>query len=153
MNTITHSQRYLPHELNTKYYAVKLYRTGVGVAFVCRRYHISKSSLMRWNKKFDGSRESLLNQSHRPLSPHPNAHTQEELKWIKDCLRRNPKISVCELYGKLRTAKGYKRHPRFPLPHLSASGLFQCCSFHQNNVQTKTLRYSNPAGYQMADGC
>lgn len=111
MNTITHSQRYLPHELNTKYYAVKLYRTGVGVAFVCRRYHISKSSLMRWNKKFDGSRDSLLNKSHRPLSPHPNAHTQEELKWIKDCLRRNPKISVCELYGKLRTAKGYKRHP------------------------------------------
>lgn len=55
MNTITHSQQYLPHEINTKFYAFKLYRTGVGVSFVCRRYHISKSSLLRWNKKFDGS--------------------------------------------------------------------------------------------------
>ena len=60
MNTITYSQRYLPHELNTKFFAVKLYRTSVGVSFVCRRYHISKSSLMRWNKKFDGTKESLL---------------------------------------------------------------------------------------------
>lgn len=30
MNTITHSQQYLPHEINTKFYAFKLYRTGVG---------------------------------------------------------------------------------------------------------------------------
>lgn len=97
MNTITYSQRYFPHELNTKFYAVKLYRTGVGVSFVCRRYHISKSSLMRWNKKFDGTKESLIDKSHRPLSKHPNAHTDEELKWIQDYHRRNPKISVCEL--------------------------------------------------------
>ena len=110
MNTITYSQRYLPHEINTKFYAVKLYRTGVGVSFVCRRYHISKSSLMRWNKKFDGTKDSLVNKSHRPLSKHPNSHTEEELKWIQDYHRRNPKISVCELYGKLRANKGYSRH-------------------------------------------
>ena len=111
MNTITYSQRYLPHEINTKFFAVKLYRTGVGVHYVCRRYHISKSSLMRWNKKFDGSKESLLDKSHRPKTPHPNAHTETELKWIRDLHRRNPHISVCELYGKLRTEKGYSRHP------------------------------------------
>lgn len=92
MNTITYSQRYFPHELNTKFYAVKLYRTGVGVSFVCRRYHISKSSLMRWNKKFDGTKESLIDKSHRPLSKHPNAHTDEELKWIQDYHRRNLKF-------------------------------------------------------------
>mgnify|MGYP002623149834 CR=1 FL=1 len=111
MNIITHSQRYLPHELTTKFHAVKLYRTGVGVAFVCRRYKISKSSLMRWNKKFDGTKESLLDKSHRPLTKHPNSHTDEEIKWIKDYHRRNPHISVCELYGRLRTIKGYTRHP------------------------------------------
>lgn len=111
MNTITHSQRYLPHELNTKYHAVKLYRTGVGVSFVTRRYHVSKSSLLRWNKKFDGTRESLLDKSHRPLTRHPNSHTEQELKWIRDYHRHNPNISVCELYGKLCTAKGYSRHP------------------------------------------
>lgn len=33
------------------------------------------------------------------------------MKWIRDYHRRNPKISVCELYGKLRANKGYSRHP------------------------------------------
>ena len=111
MNAITHSQRYLLHEFSTKYYAVKLYRSGVGVSFVCRRYHISKSSLMRWNKKFDGTNESLLDKSHRPHSKHLNAHTDEELKCIHDYHCRNPQISICELYGKLHSVKGYSRHP------------------------------------------
>ena len=71
MNTITQTQRYLPHQLNTKFYAVKLYRTGVGVSFVCRRYHISRSSLMHWNKKLDGAKEPLMDKSHKPHSKHP----------------------------------------------------------------------------------
>ena len=111
MNTIPHLQRYLPHKLETKFYATKLYRSGCSISFVCRRYHISKSSLMRWNKKFDGTKESLVDKLHRPKSPHPNAHTEQEIKWIRDLHRRNPHISVCELYGKLRTEKGYSRHP------------------------------------------
>lgn len=109
MTSITQTQRYIPHELNTKFYAVNLYRHGYPVSFVCRRYKISKSSLMRWNKKFDGSKESLIDKSHRPLTPHPNAHTELELKWIKDLIRRNPHISMSELYGKLRTERGYSR--------------------------------------------
>ena len=110
MTSISHSLRYLPHDLNTKFYAVKLYRQTKSINHVCRRYHISKSSLMRWNKKFDGTKESLIDKSHRPHSKHPNAHTDEEIKWIKDYLKRNPNISLCELYGKLRTDKGYSRH-------------------------------------------
>ena len=109
MNSISYTQRYIPHELNTKFYAVNLYRHGYPVSFVCRRYKISKSSLMRWNKKFDGSKESLIDKSHRPLTRHPNAHTELELKWIKDLIRRNPHISMSELYGKLRTERGYSR--------------------------------------------
>lgn len=109
MNSISYTQRYIPHELNTKFYAVSLYRHGYPVSFVCRRYKISKSSLMRWNRKFDGSKESLKDKSHRPLTPHPNAHTELELKWIKDLIRRNPHISMSELYGKLRTERGYSR--------------------------------------------
>ena len=111
MNSITHSQRYLPHTIDTRFYAVKLYRSGCSVRFVCRRYHISKASLMRWNKRFDGSRESLMDKSHKPITPHPNAHTETELKWINDLHRRNPHISICEMYGKLRSQKGYDRHP------------------------------------------
>ena len=111
MNSVSYPQRYLPHELSTRYYAVRLYRQYHDVHFVCRRYKVSKSSLMRWNKAFDGTIDSLVSTSHRPLSPHPAAHTEQELKWITDYHRRNPNISVCELYGKLRTEKGYSRHP------------------------------------------
>ena len=57
-----------------------------------------------------GTKESLIDKSHKPLSPHPNAHSDIELKWIKDYLRRSPNISMPELYGKLRTNKGYSRH-------------------------------------------
>jgi len=66
---------------------------------------------MRWNKQYDGTRESLVPKSHKPHTKHPNAHTDQELKWICNYHRRNPNISICELYGKLREDKAYSRHP------------------------------------------
>lgn len=111
MNSIAQNKRYLPHEITTKINSVKLYRKTKDIGFVCRRYHISKASLMRWNKLYDGSKESVVAKSHKPHSQHPNAHTEQELKWIRDYHRRNPNISICELYGKLREEKAYTRHP------------------------------------------
>ena len=111
MDSIAQRKRYLPHEISTKIYAVKLYRETKDIGFVCRRYHISKASLMRWNKQHDGTKESLMPKSHKPHTPHPNSHTEQELKWIRDYHRRNPNISVGELYGKLREEKAYSRHP------------------------------------------
>ena len=105
------NKRYLPHELATKTNAVQLYRRTRDISFVCRRYHISKASLMRWNKLYDGTKESLLPKSHKPHSIHPNAHSEQELTWIRNYHRRNPNISICELYGKLRQDKAYSRHP------------------------------------------
>lgn len=75
-------QNILKYNINNQ--QVNLIPQGLGVSFVCRRYHISKSSLMRWHKKFDGTRESLLEKSHRSHSKHLNAHTDEELKWIRN---------------------------------------------------------------------
>ena len=139
MNSITHSKRYLPHTIETRFYAVKLYRSGCSVRFVCRRYHISKASLMRWNKKFDGTRQSLADGSHRPLSPHPNAHTPTELKWITNLHRRNPHISICEMYGKLRSQKGYSRHPG------SLYRIYRTLGFSSKAPSTKKKR--NPQKY------
>lgn len=110
MKSISQTQRYFPHDLNTKYFSVQLYRKVKSISFVCRRYKISKASLMRWNKLFHGTKESLIDKSHKPITPHPNAHTELEIKWIKDYIRRSPNISMIELYGKLRIDKGYSRH-------------------------------------------
>lgn len=111
MNDYTTNKRYCPHQITAKVGAVRLYRSSHDIDYVCRKYHISKASLMRWNKAFDGTNESLANKSHRPHSTHPKAHTELELKWIRDYHRRNPNISICELYGKLREDKAYSRHP------------------------------------------
>ena len=83
------NKRYLPHTASTKEGAVKLYRKTKDIDFVLRRYHISKASLMRWNRLYDGTKESLMPKSHRPHSQHPNAHTEEELSWIRNYHRRN----------------------------------------------------------------
>ena len=61
MTNISH----YPHSLNTKFYAVSLYRNGNPISLVCRRYKCSKASLMRWNKKFDGTKESLIDKSYQ----------------------------------------------------------------------------------------
>lgn len=110
MNSIAHLRRYCPHNLNNKIKAVLSYRKIKDINYVCDMYHISKASLMRWNKKYDGTELSLANKSHRPHTPHPNSHTETEITWIKNLHRRNPNISVCEMYGKLRTHYGYSRH-------------------------------------------
>ncbi len=70
MNNITQNICYYPHDLNTKFYVTKLYKGGYSISLICRRYHISKSSLLRWAKKFDGTKESLIDNSHKPLSKH-----------------------------------------------------------------------------------
>ena len=103
-------KRYLPHELKTRENAVKTYRNGNSISYVCRKYHISRTSLYRWNKKYDGTKESLIDESHKPKSNHPNAHTDSEIKHIKDLIKRNPNITLCELWYKLRTKYSYSRH-------------------------------------------
>lgn len=118
------NKRYLPHDLNTKYYAVISYRNGNSSNYVCRKYHISKSSLSRWNRKFDGNKNSLIDKSHKPLTKHPNAHTDLEIKWINDYIRRNPNITLCELWYKLKINKGYTRHPSSLYRFLKKMGFY-----------------------------
>ena len=112
-NIITQNQknikRYLPHEIKTRKNAVKMYKNCNDIGYVCRKYHISRTSLWRWNKKYDGSKESLEDKSHRPLSKHPKEHT--EIKWIKDLIKRNPHITLNEIWYKLKINKGYTRKP------------------------------------------
>lgn len=47
MNSITQDKntaRYLPHEVKTRIYTIKLYKRGNSVKYECRKYHISKES-------------------------------------------------------------------------------------------------------------
>src|SRR5574344_41094 len=137
------SERYLPHELNTRYYAVLSYRNGNKATYVCRKYHISKASLSRWNRKFDGTKESLIDKSHKPLTPHPTAHTPLEIKWINDYIRRNPHITVCELWYKLKISKGYTRHPASLYRFLRRIGYYNELTINHTSKH-KNKHYDTP---------
>ena len=57
------SRNYLPHDVNIRIKAVELYRLTKDIKTICQKYNISIASLLRWNHKFDGTVESLLNKS------------------------------------------------------------------------------------------
>ena len=40
-------KRYLPHKIKTRENAVKMYRNCNDIGYVCRKYHISRTSLWR----------------------------------------------------------------------------------------------------------
>lgn len=99
------------HDIKTKFHAVSTYRKGnYSVYHICSKYHISKASLMRWNRAFDGSIDSLKEKSRKPHTPHPNSHTTDEISKINNLIKRNPNIGLTELYTKLRQQIAYSRH-------------------------------------------
>ena len=131
----------IPHEIKTRVHAVQTYRnTNCSVSFICRKYHCSKASLMRWNKRYDGTIESLMDKSHKPLTKHPNSHTDEEITKIKNLIKRNPHIGLNELYTKLRVEIAYSRH------YASLYRILKKIGFYKDK-SSKTKKYT-PKPYQ-----
>lgn len=143
MNIISHDSRYLPHELHTRLNSVNLYRNGYKASYICRKYHISKASLSRWNKLYNGTKESLMDKSHKPLSPHPNSHTNLELSWISNFMRRSPNLTFLELYGKLRVERGYSRHPLSLYRIMRKLGYYKKLSYIKSKYKPKP--YDTPS--------
>ena len=79
-----------------------------GVTSAARRYHTNRQYIYRWMNRYDGTLDSLENHSRRPHH-HPNEHTAEEIKLIKDMRRRNPKDGLVVFWVKLMK-RGYTRH-------------------------------------------
>ena len=86
------------------------YAERYGVAKAAANYHTSEKNIYRWRKilkENGGNILSLENKSRRPKS-HPNEHTAEEIKLIKDMRKRNPNIGLQDFWIKLQ-ARGYTR--------------------------------------------
>lgn len=129
--------RYLPHKLENRIAAVNMLRNSPrgSISTICRKYHISRSSLWRWNKLYDGTKQSLMDKSHRPLTIHHNSHTTIEINHIRNYCRRNPYISLCELWYKLKINKGYSRHI------VSLYRLLKRLNIKYNKSNKKTKKY------------
>lgn len=76
---------------------------------VARKLRCSADTIRRWRRLWDGTRESLQNKSHRPHTPHPNAHTEEEQGYIKELFEARPDITYAEAFGILREERAYSR--------------------------------------------
>jgi len=100
MNTITQDMKYR-HSLVS-------FSLKYGVSKASRKYNRSRSYIYFWLKRYDGSIDSLACQSKRPHS-HPNQHSAEEIKLIKDMRRRSPNLGLVEFWFRLIN-RGYSRH-------------------------------------------
>lgn len=63
--------------------AVVEYSLKYGVTKAAIRYKQHRKTIYRWRKKYDGTAKSLVNKSRKPHH-HPNEHTSEEIKKIKN---------------------------------------------------------------------
>lgn len=87
--------------------ALILYAEKYGVTKAAIQYKTNGQYIYRWKRRYDGTRESLINKSCRPQH-HPNEHRESELKLINDMYLRNRKCGLVVLWVKLRE-RGYSR--------------------------------------------
>lgn len=98
-NSITQKMRY-------KHSVIK-FSFKYGVTKTSIRFNVSRRTIYRWIKAYDGTIESLRDKSRRPKH-HPNEHTEEEIKMIKNFKRNNKETGLVVLWIKLQKA-GYTR--------------------------------------------
>lgn len=78
-----------------------------GFSNAARKYKTNRQYIYRWKNRYDGSCNSLRDRSRRPHF-HPNQHTPEEIKLIRDIRRRNPHAGLVIFLVKLMQ-RGYQR--------------------------------------------
>ena len=99
MNTITQTMKFRQ--------AIIQYSFKNGVTKAAIRYKVNRQYVYRWQKRYDGTLQSLSDKSRRPHH-HPNQHTPEELKLIADMRKRNANAGLVVFWVKLRK-RGYSR--------------------------------------------
>ena len=87
--------------------SVVKYSLKYGVTKAAIKFKMHRKTIYRWREKYDGTAQSLKNKSRRPHS-HPNQHTKEEIKLIKNYKNRNKDTGLVVLWIKLRKV-GYTR--------------------------------------------
>ena len=72
------------------------------------RYKISRKTLYKWLKRYDGTWQSLVEQSRRPHSS-PRAHTAEEIRQIRRLAKKHNWEDLILAYQEMREKYGYMR--------------------------------------------
>jgi len=103
MTIIAQERNYIPVDIETRYHAVqRRIESKWKVKKILSFYHVKKSSLYRWLKQYDGSKESLKDKSHRPQKKHPRSIKEKIIKKIINLQKREPNRSFLEIWVKLK---------------------------------------------------
>lgn len=84
------------------------YAANHSVTETAIRYKVSRKTVYKWLKRYDGTTDSLVDHSHRPLNS-PRKHTDKELKLIKKRLKKHKWNDLILAYQELVEKDGYTR--------------------------------------------
>ena len=84
------------------------YAKAHGVTEASQRYKISRKTIHKWMKRYDGDVKSLRDHSHRPKTS-PRSHTEEEIRKIRKRLKRHRWRDLILVYQELTERDGYCR--------------------------------------------
>ena len=82
-------------------------QNGHSVTDTANRYHISRKTVYKWRKRWDGTRESLEDRSRRPKNS-PRRQTEAEINLVKRQAKRNKWQDIILAYQGARE-RGYSR--------------------------------------------
>ena len=105
------ARNYLPYNLETRLHSVRrVVESGWSAKKICSYYHVSRQSLWRWMARYDGSKDSLADRSHRPHSecgwktPEKTAY---KIKCLANCRKRD-NLSSIDIWTRLNSLDGYE---------------------------------------------
>lgn len=104
----------MPHTLSVRQEAhfrkrvVKDAEKRRNVSETARVFHVSRQSVYRWMKCYDGTLQSLMDKKRTPRS-HPKAHTEAEMSLVKRCFAQNTRFGLVCFWVHLKQNKGYTR--------------------------------------------
>ena len=128
-NSITHRLKYKQSVVKFSY--------EFGVTKASKKFNENRRTIYRWRKRYDGTLESLKDRSHRPKH-HPNEHTEEEIKLIKNYKNNNKDTGLVVLWVKLRAA-GYKRTIQGLYYEMVKLGIYHKAPSKKKNIQPPSV--------------
>lgn len=139
MNNIT--------QIITRRQAVIKYSEKKGVTAASVRYNVSRATIYRWKKRYDGTPDSFKDRSHRPHS-HPNRHTEEEIKLIKRMRKKNKHTGLVVFWVKLRQKAIHASSRRFG--EYCANSNYSLLSRQIQSIYPNHMRrcYTRGSGYR-----
>lgn len=97
----------ITQEAHNRQRMLKYLESGHSATETALRYRVSRKTVYKWYKRWDGTWESLVDRSHRPHQS-PRAHREEEIRLIRRLAKKHHWTDILLAYQEA-VEKGYSR--------------------------------------------